>query len=321
MQAYTDLQQLAPYKGRCVVTIGNFDGVHRGHQSIAATALRTAAEISDVAVVVTFEPPPVEVLFPERAPARLTTPAEKLNLLSGLGLPICLVLPTDRDLLQTAAEEFLETIADACRPAAIVEGPDFHFGKDRLGTIEMLRNHATRFGYRVVQVPPTRVPELPELQRASSSAARRLLAEGRVEAAAWVLGRAHRCSGSVVRGDKRGASLGFPTANVDGVKQVLPADGVYAALAQIADGSLHAAAVNVGSQPTFDQHVARVEAHLLDFAGDLYEQKIGLHWLKQLRVPTRFDSISALQAQLRRDVAAAREVVGKADREGARIPL
>lgn len=321
MPAYTHLQQLAPYKGRCVVTIGNFDGVHRGHQSIAATALRAAAEVSGVVIVVSFEPAPVEILFPERAPARLTTPAEKLNLLSGLGLPICLVLPTDRALLQTAAEDFLETLVNFCRPTAFVEGPDFHFGKDRLGTIEMLRTHAARFGYRVVEVPPTRVPELPELHRASSSAVRRLLAEGRVDAAAWVLGRPHRCTGSVIRGDKRGASLGFPTANLDRVKQVLPANGVYAALAQHVDGSLHAAAVNVGPQPTFDQHVVRVEAHLLDFAGDLYDQKIGLHWLKQLRAPTRFESIAALQAQLRRDMSAVREVARHADREAARIPL
>ncbi len=191
-----------------------------------------------------------------------------------------------------------------------MEGPDFNFGKGRSGSIETLRASAARYAYDVRSLPTFHCDELPSSPRISSSSIRQALVDGRLDDANAMLGRAHRVAGTVVTGDRRGRMIGFPTANIANIPQLLPQEAVYAAVAQVEDGTLRLAAVNVGPQPTFDAPQSRVEAHLLDFTGDLVGRRIGLHFLERLRPQSRFAGVDALIAQLQRDVGAVRTHAG-----------
>ncbi len=323
MNVYSGLEQFVPPPQGVVLTIGNFDGVHRGHARIIETARQLAGRWSAAVGAVTLEPHPLAVLAPERAPPMLTTPAEKLALLARSGVDLCLVLRSEPALLGQKAEDFLARLVAHCRPRALVEGPDFNFGRGREGSVETLRRYAGHWGYDVQVVDAVRCTELPTAPTIRSSSIRQALVDGRVSEANAMLGRPYRVVGIVGGGEGRGAALGLPTANVDGIRHLLPQEAVYAAVAQLEDGRLHLAAVNVGPQPTFDQQASRVEAFLLDFAGDLRERQLGLHFLERLRGQMRFTGAEALVEQIRRDVAAVsehREALKRLSRE-APIPL
>lgn len=294
-----------------VLTIGNFDGVHRGHAALVATAQRVAARLAAPVVAVTFDPHPLAVLAPERAPAPLTTLPEKLALLERLGVGYGLVLRSEPALLAQQAADFLASLVAHGRPRALIEGPDFSFGRGRGGNVDTLRDHADRWGYEVHEVPAVRCPELVTHPTISSTSIRQALVDGRVDEAAAMLGRPYRLTGTTGYGAGRGAALGFPTANVDHVVHRLPQEAVYAAVAQLEDGGLHLAAVNVGSQPTFAQAQCRVEAHLLDFHGDLRGRRLGLHLLVRLREQRRFSGPDELVRQLRRDVEMTRRLADR----------
>jgi riboflavin kinase / FMN adenylyltransferase len=307
MELYGGLKEFVPPSGGAVLTIGNFDGVHRGHARLVDTARAVAERLSATVVALTFHPHPLAILAPERAPAPLTTLAEKLVLLERLGVARCIVQRVEPAFLAQEATDFLASLVAHCRPRALVEGPDFNFGRGRSGTIATLAEHGASWGYELHVVPAVHCAELSTNPTISSSSIRQALREGRVAEANTMLGRPYRIVGRVGGGDGRGARLGFPTANLDGIVQLLPQEAVYAAVAQLADGTLHLAAVNIGPQPTFSQMRSRVEAHVLDYRGDLRSQAVGLHFVVRLREQRKFAGVEELIAQLRRDVAATRK--------------
>jgi riboflavin kinase/FMN adenylyltransferase len=261
----------------------------------------------------TFHPHPLAVLAPERAPAMLHTLTEKLALLDRAGVAVCIVQPSAPGFLSQRAEDFLASLVAHCRPRALVEGPDFNFGRGRAGNVTTLAEKAPHWGYELHVVPAVRCEELPTHPTVSSSSIRQSLRDGRIVEARAMLGRPHRIVGTTGRGASRGAGLGFPTANLEQIQHVLPQYAVYAAIAQLPSGGLHLAAVNIGPQPTFSDQQARVEAHLLDFDGDLHERRIGLHFLARLREQIAFRSVSELIEQLHRDVATTRGFTGEVD--------
>jgi riboflavin kinase/FMN adenylyltransferase len=258
------------------------------------------------AVAVTFDPPPFRVLRPD-APSRppLTTPAEKARLLHEAGADHVVFLKTDAALLALSPWDFFERIIQTGFDAhAVVEGYNFRFGKDRAGDTGTLRLYCERSNVAFEEVPPQVVAGEP----ASSSRVRATIDAGDVAVAAELLGRPYALAGTVVTGAKRGRTIGFPTANLDGVETLLPKEGVYA-VRTVVDGTHHPAAANVGPNPTFGEHARKIEVHLLDFTGDLYGKPLGVEFAARLRDTRPFDGPAALVEQLKRDVAAARQVL------------
>jgi riboflavin kinase/FMN adenylyltransferase len=292
------------------VAVGNFDGVHTGHAAIVK-ALRATADRLDVpAVALTFDPHPASVLRPEAAPVPLTTPARRAELLAGLGVDAVLVQPADARLMSLPAESFYkDVLRNRLRAAGLVEGADFRFGAGRRGDVTLLREWCVADGLAFDVVAPV----LADGEPVSSSRIRGLIAAGEVEAANRLLTAPLRISGTVVQGKRRGAGLGFPTANLASIATLVPAQGVYAARAAVADATgdadatrmLHAAAVHIGPNVSFGETTVSVEAHLVGFGGDLYGRRLDVDFLGRLRDTRRFGSIDELKAQLAADVAAA----------------
>ena len=285
------------------VAVGNFDGVHRGHQALVAAAVTRARAAGEAAVVLTFDPHPAAVLRPQAAPAALTTLAQKEELLAALGVDRLVVVPFDRRLAGLAPEAFAtEVLEQAVGARHVVVGESFRFGRGRAGDPQGLVELGRTRGFGVEVVPPV----MEEGQPISSSRVREALAGGRVDEALRLLGRAYFVDGLVERGDGRGRTLGIPTANLAPEPQILPARGVYAARCALGDGSLQAAVVNVGERPTFGGGRVRLEAHLIGFEGDLYGSRLRVAFHERLRDEQRFANAEALVAQIRADVAAAR---------------
>lgn len=306
MRITHDLTQFDPVDRGIVLSIGNFDGVHRGHARIIARARDVADRLDARVVAMTFDPHPVSILAPERTPPQLVTTSEKLAFLERCGVELCVVQRSDPALLALSAGDFIASVVTHCRPRAFVEGPDFRFGRGREGSNDTLRSYAERWGFEVHALPAVHADELATRPIVSSSSIRQAIRDGRITEANAMLGRPYRITGMTSYGDGRGAGLGVPTANLEHVPHLLPQDAVYAAVAQCADDRLFLAAVNVGTQPTFDGHTRRVEAFLLDFEGDLREQPVGLHFLTRLREQVRFDTVQDLVGQIEHDVAATR---------------
>lgn len=309
MKVLHGLEALEPPLSRSVVTIGNFDGVHRAHQQLLAQAGLLAGHTGGPLVVLTFEPHPLSVVAPERAPGALASPDEKLRYLAGAGADMVVIARSEPTLLGLEAERFIEeVVVRRFHPTHIVEGPSFGFGRGRKGTPELLQHIAARFGYEVRIVDPVtiRIDEK-ETLLVSSSLIRRLLFEGKVRRAAACLGRPYSLSGEVVTGDGRGRTIGFPTANIAVAPQIVPADGVYAGRAMF-HGDTVVAAISIGNTPTFHGTGRRIEAHLLDFEGELYGEPIRLEFERRLRDQRTFDSPEALVRQLHRDVEAVRDI-------------
>lgn len=315
MNVFRDIEQFPTPRRGCVATIGNFDGVHRGHQRLLFSLRRLADEFSVPAVAITFEPHPLTILAPGRAPERLTTLAEKLALLERAKLDSVIIVRSEPRFFALSPDEFVNNLVQFCRPIAIVEGQRFNYGRGRAGTLETLRAAGERRGFAVRPLDTIRCDDLPGTPEVSSSAIRGALSSGDVTLAAKMLGRPHRVTGRVVAGDGRGITIGFPTANLDDIPQMLPVFGVYAAVAQLSDGRFLPAAVNVGPQPTFSQLTPRVEAHLIDFCEDLRDQPLGLHWVARIRDQVRFQSIDQLVRQLAEDVAGSRTLIASAPQE------
>lgn len=299
-QVYSRLEDL-PNRPH-VVTIGNFDGVHRGHRYLLAAALERARALGAGCLTITFEPLPAEVLAPERAPERLTTTPERLALIGALGIDTILLQPFSHAFANWSADEFIERVVRAARPVAFVVGADFRFGHDRIGTPTMLREAGRRADFAVDLLGRIGGEEI------SSTNIRRLIASGDVRTAARLLGRPHRLTGVVQPGAQRGRELGFPTANLNIPSRLArPADGIYAALVAIdRESPLIGALVYVGTRPTFDEAERLVEVFLLDYAGDLYGRELAVSFLEQVRGDQVFTSVDALIQQMRLDEAKAR---------------
>ena len=296
---------------RSVVTIGAYDGVHLGHRAVIAQVRARAAALGARSVVVTFDRHPASVVRPESAPKLLTDAQQKLELLASTGVDATLVVPFTAEQAGEAPVDFVQRVlVDALAVRGVIVGEDFHFGYKRGGNVQLLRDMA---GTRDFEVLPlglvARADGVDE--PVSSTAIRRALAGGDVQRAADMLGRHHELRGVVGPGDQRGRTIGFPTANVEvDASLCLPADGVYAARVTIegAVSSTHDAAVNLGRRPTFHEHAEHslLEAHLLDFAGDLYGQRLRVVFHAFLRGERKFSGIDELKLQLQIDIAHAR---------------
>ena len=305
MKLLRDLDNLPDQLRHGAVTIGNFDGVHLGHAGIVERLVAKAREIGGPAVVLTFDPHPTRVLRPEQPPSPLCWMQRKARLLGQLGADAVIAYPTDKAFLGLDARQFFDRILRGRLEArAVVEGPNFFFGRSRQGNIDVLRTLCNEAGIALEVSPPVRV----EGQVVSSSLIRTLLAEGQVDQARRMLTEPYRIRGTVVRGAGRGTDLGYPTANVAGVDTLLPGEGIYAGRALV-EGRLWPAAISLGPNPTFDERVRKVEAYLMDYAGQLYDRQIEVDFLTRLRDIVRFDSVDRLVAEMGRDVAAAREIV------------
>jgi riboflavin kinase / FMN adenylyltransferase len=304
--------------GRTVVTIGNFDGVHRGHRHVVARARQLAVEVgADRVVAVTFDPHPIAVLRPEHAPNTLTGIAERARLLAEAGVDDVLVVPFTREVAAWSPERFIEEIlVETLRAAAVVVGASFRFGSRASGDVgtlvrigEELERQGEGRGFVAEGVPLDGGPQV-----WSSTYVRTCLAAGDVEGAAEALGRPVSVRGAVVEGDRRGRELGYPTANVPAGETAVPADGVYAGWLHVPDhdDSPMPAAVSVGTNPTFDgERARRVEAYVLDRDDlQLYGVEVTVELVARLRGMTRFDGVEGLLSAMAEDVAATRRVLG-----------
>ncbi|MCH2203440.1 MAG: bifunctional riboflavin kinase/FAD synthetase [Fuerstiella sp.] len=281
-----------------VVTVGNFDGVHRGHQQMLQTLREIAGEYSAPVVVVTFDPHPLSLLRPDSPFPRLTTIERRSALLKEYGADEVVVLPVTNDLLQMTPDEFFsEVLVERFSAAGVVEGPNFRFGRDRAGDIHVMANLCRRAGIAFHEISPVES----EGRLISSSRIRTLLSQGRASDAVAMTGHAHRISGVVSRGAGRGAQLGFPTANLDSIATMLPCSGVYAG-AVCVKGSRFSAALSIGPNPTFADDNLKVECHLLDFNRDLYDDSLDIDLLAEIRPLRSFDSVDQLTEQIAADV-------------------
>ena len=303
--------------GPTVVTLGNFDGVHRGHREVLTRVVREAAQRGAMPVAVTFEPHPIAVLYPDRAPAAVMSLAQRLDALEDVGLGAVLVLEFTREFAQQSPEEFVKaTFVDALGAAAVVVGEDTRFGVRNSGDVDTLRELGVVHGFDVIALADIGEGDA-DVVRWSSTQLRAELLAGKVSHAAQILGRPHRVTGTVVHGDHRGRELGFPTANLSQDHEgLVPADGVYAGwlvrldLDSAAPDRTLPAAISVGTNPTFDGHQRRVEAYVLDRTDlELYGERVAIEFVSHLRPTLKFDSIDDLVTQMTDDVDRCRAIL------------
>lgn len=293
-----------------VVTIGAYDGVHRGHRALIGVVTDRARELGVSSAMVTFDRHPATVVRPESAPKLLTDTEQKLELLADTGLDWVVVVHFDEQRASESAEDFVNEVLVGClRARSVVVGEDFHFGRGRRGNVALLRSLGADLGFDVMGVGLVTVPGLDE--PVSSTAIRTALSRGEVETAARLLGRPYEVRGTVETGDRRGRELGFPTANVAVPPEILvAADGIYAGWYTRPDGATKPAAISVGRRPTFyESGPSLVEAYLLDFDDDLYGEEGRIRFVTKLRDEVRFDSVDALVEQMEKDVEATREAL------------
>ncbi len=314
MQVWRSLEQAggsAVLDAGCVVSIGVFDGVHRGHQQVLAVAGALAADAGVPLVVLTFDPHPMAVVRPGTGPAMVASLRRRIALLERAGATAVLVLPFTPQVAAMTAEQFVrEVLVDGLRAAVVVVGEDFRFGHRASGDLHVLAALGLEHGFEAIGVGPVGT----DGHRWSSTQVRSLVADGDVAGAAQILGHAVAVEGTVVPGDRRGRELGYPTANLALDPQaLLPADGIYAGMLHLLDGApgeTLPAAVSVGTNPTFDGQERRVEAYVIDRDDlELYGRPVCVHLLERLRGQQRFASVEALVEQMGRDVDAARRVL------------
>lgn len=294
-----------------VVTIGAYDGVHLGHRALIAEVRQRAERLGSASAVVTFDRHPATVVRPDSAPLLLTDLDQKLELLGTTGVDYTLVLQFDEERAGESAEDFVREVLVGCLAArSVVVGHDFHFGHGRRGNVALLTEMGAALGFDVLGL---RLVADDRAEAYSSTRIRRALLDGDVGEAARLLGRPHEVRGTVARGDGRGGpELGYPTANVEVPAGILlPADGIYAGWYERPSGEVHEAAISLGRRPTFYESAdaSLLEAHLLDFAGDLYGEPAKVRFVAHLRGEVRFDSVDDLVAQMGRDVEDTRGVL------------
>jgi riboflavin kinase/FMN adenylyltransferase len=289
---------------RPVVALGNFDGLHRGHQKLIDEVRREARERAGTSVAMIFDPHPPKVLRPDKAPPLLMTLGQKLEAFERAGLDAVAVVRFTSELSRWEPELFVETVLiDWLRVAEVRVGANFLFGRDRSGTFTLLRALGEDRGFGVEKIEPVRYKDFV----VSSTRVRHLVAEGRVDEAGSLLGHHYFIDGEVVRGDGRGRALGFPTANMETSNELTPPNGIYASLVAIGDdGIWHPAVTSIGVRPTIGDDRFTIETFLLDGAYELYGRRIRLAFVKWLRHELRFDGLDALKAQMAQDVAEAR---------------
>ena len=321
MKIIEDITGLEAIPKPCCLTIGNFDGVHIGHRRILSAARDLADKQNSKLVVMTFDPHPVAILHPEMAPERLATPLLKLHLLEQLGADFAYLVKDSRQFLSLSPQDFVTRfLAGLIKPSVVVESEDFHFGLNRTGNIHTLTYLGAEFGFEVMIIEPVSAAlSIGPAVRVSSTLIRNLLLNGKVADAAIALGRPYRLIGRVAAGRGKGKSLGFPTANLDRINQLIPAEGVYAATANFSDseqyigcsGEKLPAAVSIGWTQSYGaENRLLVEAHLLiENVPDLYGKWVALDFIEKIRDQQKFDSDKALAAQIADDCKKARRIL------------
>ncbi len=295
MQIIRNIQNLKPEHHGCVATIGNFDGVHLGHQAVLGQLAEKADELNLPLTVVTFEPQPQEFFRPEKCPSRLTRFREKVQVLRRYAVDRVLVLRFNEKFSQQSADDFIQNLlVDGLGVKYLVVGDDFHFGKERIGDFAMLRAAGEEHGFEVVNMHTLALDE----KRVSSTRVREALGVGDLNAAEKLLGRIYRMSGRVAHGDKKGRTIGFPTANIHLHRINTPLRGVFAVELFGIEGEPLPGVANLGTRPTVGGLKTLLEVHLFDFDGDIYGAHVHVDFLHKLRDEQRFDSFDDLKAQI-----------------------
>ena len=303
MQVFRHIDDPGLALEKSVVTLGNFDGIHLGHRALIEGAVRDARAWSVPAVVLTFEPHPVKVFTPERAPKMILAHKDKMQMLQALGVDAVVVQHFDLSFAKITAEEFVRRfLVERLRAAKIWVGRDFRFGRGRKGRAEDLERWGGENGFSVAMVEPILV----DGARVSSSRARELIEAGKVDAVMALLGRYHFVSGRVVAGRRRGRDLGFPTANIAARTELIPLDGIYATVFHLGERDLPSVS-SVGTNPTFGTGPRTVESFILNFDGDIYGAPVRLSFVQRLREERAFSSVESLVAEIARDVERARQ--------------
>ncbi|MBU2490740.1 MAG: bifunctional riboflavin kinase/FAD synthetase [Proteobacteria bacterium] len=309
MRVFDHLDQIIEPFFNAAITIGNFDGVHVGHQALFSRVIEKARAMNGVAAAMTFDPHPLRVLRDSNRPPLITLHEQKVELIEACGLDVLISLPFTREFSATRARDFVEQVlVRHLGVKALVVGPDYSFGRGREGNVDSLGRMAEEMDFELVVVPWVEISD-PQGERISSTRIRELVAEGRAGEARRLLGRFYQVRGEVEKGrDRGGKLLGFPTANIRLSDELCPKGGVYAVTVKIGD-ELHQGVANIGYSPTFDDHEFTVEVHILDFSGDLYGKKIKVNFVKRLRGERKFDGIASLIAQIQKDVEEARGIL------------
>ncbi len=314
MEIFRQIIPAKPEDLGTVLTIGAYDGVHRGHRSVIYEVCRLAKERDLRSAVVTFDRHPASVVRPESAPLLLTELDQKIEQLSTTGLDLTLVVPFDESRAAESAEDFIENVLVQClKVKHVVVGEDFHFGRHRLGNVDLLRTVGEEKGFTVTGMGLVGLEGKParDHEQVSSTFIRQALGEGNLGRANNMLGRDYEVLGVVTAGDGRGKELGFPTANVRINSSVLlPADGVYAGRIELADGSIHGTAISLGTRPHFyaDGDLL-LEAHVLNFDENLYEEEVRVRFVEYLRPQKKFENLQSLINQLQLDVQKTKELL------------
>ncbi|MDY0268686.1 bifunctional riboflavin kinase/FAD synthetase [Trichloromonas sp.] len=305
MKTIRDLRDLATPPRETVLTIGNFDGVHLGHREIFRRVVRKARSVGGTATVLTFEPHPLKILAPERAPKLLNTQAEKELLIAASRIDLLVCLPFTEELSRLSAAEFVrEILVNRLAVRHLLVGYDYAFGRGRLGNIRFLQEQAREIGFTVEVLEPLAEHNVVY----SSSLVRNMISAGDVAGVVRFLGRHYTLEGVVAHGVERGRKLGFPTANLVTEKELLPIPGVYAV--KVRRGRVfYDGVLNIGWNPTFGNQEVTVEVHLLDFSGDLYGETLRVYFFERLRNEKRFPSVVELSQAIASDITAARDIL------------
>jgi riboflavin kinase/FMN adenylyltransferase len=305
MEILRHIESRPPSIPRPILLMGNFDGIHLGHQALLHRAIDDAKEMGGRSVVLTFEPHPLKVLAPEKAPRLILTHKDKMTLLQSFGVDAVIVQTFDAAFAGVEADEFVrEYLVRRIGVRKMWVGKDLRFGKGRKGRVEDLARWGKDMGFEVGVIEPIQLGG----HRVSSSRIRTLIEQGEVREAGNYLGRHHFISGRVVSGHGRGRHLGYPTANIVARTEVLPLDGIYASIMQ-AGGRQWRSVTSVGLNPTFGAGPRTIESYIFDFDGDLYDQAVKLFFVERIREEKKFSSVELLVEQIKLDVASAREIL------------
>lgn len=309
MKIIQDIETIKEPFESAVVTIGNFDGVHIGHQALFHEVIEKAEAMDGTAIAMTFEPHPIRVISHDEHPPLITLYEQKAELIEKAGIDVLICIPFSMEFAALSARTFVEDIlVRRIGIKVVIVGQDYTFGNRREGNVELLSRYGDELGFDVIVAEWIQSSTV-DNERISSTAIRELVMEGQVEKAGKMLGRDYQIRGTVAHGrDRGGRLLGIPTANIVLQDELCPKVGVYAVIVQY-DGTRYPGVANIGYSPTFDDHVFTVEAHILDFNQDIYGRRIKVNFVRRLRDETKFSGISDLVAQIDRDIADAREIL------------
>jgi riboflavin kinase / FMN adenylyltransferase len=310
MELIENIDQINRPFNKAVLTIGNFDGVHKGHQALLHQVMEKADEIGGTSIAITFEPHPLRALGIS-SPPLITRYDQKEELIEKTGIDVLICIPFDKAFAAITADDFIEKIlVNKIGMKGIIIGPDYTFGKDRTGTIDLLKSEGKRLGFETI-ISPWINDTNTGIERISSTRIREIVMEGKVEQAMKYLGRHYQIRGKVIRGRKRGGSqLGFPTANIKLYDELCPKLGVYAVKVETIKGLFWGVA-NIGFSPTFGDQMFTIEVHILDFNDDLYDSRLRINLVARLRDEKKFSSIDELSEQIKKDVEIAKEILLK----------